>query len=133
VEASNSQLLLQRLRNLQIDCLELAASYEAQRAYQVAAPLSNVGNELVNQWDDVAQTTFEDPHAAQVYTTEEIRQLHHFQSTLEIVVDETPSNLPAIEELQQAAIWKELRDAASAALNEMMIRGRFSENGLEKE
>ena len=46
------QLLRQRIRNNIIEYLELAASVDEKRAYERNVPITQVPDEVINQWED---------------------------------------------------------------------------------
>ena len=122
----SQQLILQRMRNRQIETLELAASFEEQRQHQDEAQIS-VPSEVINQWGDWywPQNTYgESP----VFSQEEIEALRAYDTVLNSICDRLPEWLPEIDVVQTWPEWHELREAASKALVAFEARGRFSED-----
>ncbi|WP_170414148.1 hypothetical protein [Ruegeria atlantica] len=125
-------LVRQRLRNLQIEALELASSWPAQLKYQNEAPEVSVPNEVINQWDDVFhgdETQFSKPPYSQ---SEEIA-LRKYSCVLNDICQTTPASLPVLQEVFKLSAWQELRGAAKEALDVMMVRGPISEDSQKKD
>ncbi|WP_170788766.1 hypothetical protein [Ruegeria lacuscaerulensis] len=118
------QLVFQRLRNRQIEALELASSWSAQLSYQNAAPAISVANEVINQWDD---TWFSDETSCPepIYTKPEETALREYSRVLADLCQRTPSPLPELSTVFALSEWNELREAAQSSLKVMMIRGKF--------
>ncbi len=134
-------LVRQRLRNRQIEALELASSWPAQLKYQNEAPEVSVPSEVINQCDDVFhgdQSQLSGP----LYSQSEEIALRKYSCVLNDVCQKTPALLPALQEVFKLSAWQEvfklsawqeLRDAAKEALDVMMVRGPFSEDALKKD
>ncbi|WP_171130017.1 MULTISPECIES: hypothetical protein [unclassified Ruegeria] len=124
-----NMLVYQRLRNRQIEALELASSWPSQREYQQNTPSVSVTNEVINQWDDVFDDTafcFPKP----IYTKSEEIALREYSRALTDVSRRTRNPLPELSAAIALSAWEDLRKAAQMALNVMMVRGRFSEDAL---
>ena len=125
-------LVRQRLRNRQIEALELASSWPAQLKYQNEAPEVSVPSEVINQCDDVFhgdQSQLSGP----LYSQSEEIALRKYSCVLNDVCQKTPASLPALQEVFKLSAWQELKDAAKEALDVMMVRGPFSEDALKKD
>ena len=103
-----------RLRNRIIEHLELVTSAEEQLAYQNAAPIAHVADELFNAWGDW------------VADEDAIRE---FNQVLESVAARTARELPDITEFIGTAPWQELSSAAARALAVFRVRGLSPEAG----
>lgn len=106
--------VLQRVRNRIIEYLELASSFDAQIAYQVAVPAVRVPHEVINQWEDLVDGDWQSYEP--VLTSEEIIAIKHFHSVWEEVCDATPSELPSLDELFLTSPWRRLAAGATEAL-----------------
>lgn len=117
-----SQLTYQCLRNRIIESLEWFLESEFQ--------IDEWGlNELINVWGDfVTNPPPADEFAQPVYTETEDRLLRKVDAAVDTFCDATPNNI----EDEAAAIalpqWAALITAAREAHQEMMKRGRFSED-----
>jgi len=125
IHSPTKQVVLQRIRNRIIECLELTASFEAQRDYQASVPVS-VPNEVINQWEDWYpgdDRALSEP----VFTAEERAALDAFHRVWTDTAASAPDPLPPLDEAQQLPEWTRLRDAAHTAAAVLMRRGRLSE------
>lgn len=119
----------QRIRNRIIEYLDLAASYEAQMAYQKAVPFVTVPYEVINQWDDCVTTDPRDvARHPGVFSLDEVRALCDFQAVLAVVTDAVPDDRPSLVDVQALPQWDRLRRAASTARAVFAIRGRMPED-----
>ncbi|WP_298936013.1 hypothetical protein [uncultured Ruegeria sp.] len=127
-----NMLVRQRLRNRQIEALELASSWPAQLKYQNEAPEVSVPSEVINQFDDVFhgdQSQLSGP----LYSQSEEIALRKYSCVFNDVCQKSPASLPSLQEVFELSAWQELRDAAKEALDVMMVRGPFPEDTLKKD
>jgi hypothetical protein len=116
-----------RIRNRIIEYLELAASFEAQVAYQARAPV-HVPHEVINQCRDwVPEDPAERFSASPAFSYDELAAVTAYDALWNEVAAETPDPLPALSELQSSAAWRRLRDGARRALAVFAARGRLPE------
>lgn len=121
----SQRLVEQRVRNRLIEALQLAASFEDQKILEQTV---NAVNETINLWEDT------DPvrwgwDFADVYTDEEEDAVRAFHVTWESVANRLPDEqFPSLEVVQASEAWRELRDAAMAALLVFEQRGKLSED-----
>lgn len=109
--------LSENFRKRVVETLTLIASKEDQRRYQLDAPHVDVPAELFNQWEDCF---FPDDKAFRVeFMPEEMQALNFFNNVLNQVCDETPQQLPVLEEFQSTASWNRLADAARVTLSSL--------------
>jgi hypothetical protein len=102
------------MRRRVLETLALIADKEAQRKYQSAAPNVDVPAELFNQWEDSFFP--EDEVFRNGFAEDELRVLKEFDFVLNRVCEETPAELPLLEDFVKTEAWKRLSTAASAAL-----------------
>lgn len=98
-----------------LETLTLLASEEKQRAYQRAVPHVEVPAELFNQWEDCYFP--EDRDFQSAFFSAELAVLAHFDKVLNQVCDDTPQDLPALDEFLTTQAWRTLSDAAQNALS----------------
>ena len=108
----NDLAMLMRARVL--ETLTLLASKEKQREYQRTVPHVDVPAELFNQWEDCYFP--EDADFRSGFANPELDVLAHFDRVLNQVCDDTPQDLPALEEFLTTEAWQRLSDAARDAL-----------------
>ena len=119
-----------RLRNRIIEHLELVTSAEEQLAYQNAAPIAHVADELFNAWGDwVADEDAIREFSLPVISAEEQLAVREFNQVLESVAARTARELPDITEFIGTAPWQELSSAAARALAVFRVRGLSPEAG----
>jgi hypothetical protein len=97
-----------------MDTLELISSEKSQREYQNAVPSVDVPAELFNQWEDCFFS--DDVSFRGAFSADEFEALDRFDSILNEICDETPKNLPALNEFIKTAWWQRLSHEASVAL-----------------
>jgi hypothetical protein len=123
------QLVQQRIRNRVIDYLELAASFDEQRRYELAAPIAHIPYEVINQWDDqFPQGLQSELDRSTVYTPDEAAALTAFRAVLDEVSRAVPDDFPSLAKVQSMPAWADLRDAAARALAVLVRRGRMPED-----
>jgi hypothetical protein len=124
------EVLYNRLRNRIIEHLDLVASAEKQLAYQQAAPIAHVSDELFNAWGDwVADEATIDEFQAPIFSLEEQQAVRVFNAQVDAVARKTPQELPYITSFIDTPAWRELSASASAALAVFMVRGFGPEDG----
>jgi len=112
------KLVGQRVRNRQIEWLEMLASYESNPKFDL--------NELMNQWYDWSPER--SSYALDVYTSTEAEQLSRVAITVGEFCKATPSTIyDEAAELVKPE-WKKLVLAGRAALAELHLRGRLSDD-----
>jgi hypothetical protein len=95
--------------------LTLLASEEKQREYQHTVPHVEVSAELFNQWEDCYFP--EDRDFQSAFVSAELAELARFDRVLHQVCDDTPRDLPALDEFLTTQAWRTLSDAAQQALS----------------
>jgi hypothetical protein len=129
----SKQLVNQRVRNGIILYLETASDEAEQRRYQRSVPYVNVGNEMINQWEDWVRLDLFDTYCEPVFSVEEQAAMCAYQSVWEAVAASTPDPLPdSIEDTLGLKQWPLLMEAARNALAVFMKRGLFDSEVEEK-
>lgn len=116
-------IVLGRIRNQIIECLELAASSMEQVAYQAAVPQVHVPNEVINQWEDWVRPDWREYMTPPMFSQDEIGAIADFYGAWDSVVSSTPDPLPSLEVLMGTDEWLQLAQAAASALAVFQIRG----------
>jgi hypothetical protein len=119
------QIVLQRVRNRIVDCLELSASVEAQRTFNsrgLDAPY-----EMLQFWDDWVGENWKRKLVSPTFSEEEIIEIEKVQLAWNEVLSSTPDPMPPLDELLLAPHWQRLCSAAHDALRTFNIRGRLPE------
>ena len=98
-----------------LETLALLASEEMQREYQRAVPHVDVPAELFSQWEDCYFPEDIDFHSG--FASAELAVLANFDKALNQVCDDTPQDLPALDEFLTTQAWRTLSDAARHALS----------------
>jgi hypothetical protein len=122
-----AQVLLQRVRNHLIEYLEVAASFEAQRAFQEQSPELDVPNEIIQQWSDWISPDWEKELVTPVFSEHELIAIRQFQTIWQAITQDLVQPLPTLLILQHSPLWEKLRTCAEQTLSIFMTRGRFSE------
>ena len=119
----------QRVRNRIIEYFELAASYDAQLAYEKNVPIAHVPYEVINQWEDWAPAgpmkVVNDPG---VFSAVELQEMKDFQLVWESTAAAVPDDYPSLSEVQASPSWDHLRQQAKRALRVFEIRGKLPED-----
>lgn len=119
----------QRIRNRIIEYLELAASYEAQLAYEKAVPFLHVPYEVINQWDDwVPSPPQEMVNDLSVFSSVELRAIEDFHAVWEAAVAAVGDDYPRLSDVQALPEWYRLREQAEVALRIFERRGKLPED-----
>ncbi|MDN3578127.1 hypothetical protein QWZ03_15275 [Chitinimonas viridis] len=121
-QAVDHDLVANRVRNRQLECLELWCGYPS---YQPGFDI----NGLINIWGEwVDETLWQDAANISCYTPEEWTLLQQTHMAIEAFCKVTPRNI--ID--QQAAVtrpeWARLITCARAALQAFQQRGRLAED-----
>ncbi len=128
-EASPShQVVSQRIRNRIIEYLEVACSFEKQRAYQRSVPHVGVPSEMINQWEDWVDWERLATYLPPAFSPDEHRALTRFHAMWELIAAEVPDPLPVLEETLKLPAWMRLADEAQAALSVLVVRGKMPED-----
>jgi hypothetical protein len=122
------RLVEQRVRNRIIEHLELTASAEAQRKYQLDVPWVSVPVEIINGWEDSVSPESRPSLSGPVYSHDELSAIDSFQLVWEAASADLPPQLPPLEEWMAEPEWANLQRAAARALAVFMVRGRFPED-----
>jgi hypothetical protein len=125
--AASAQVVMRRVRNRIIEYLELASSFDEQRAYQRRARVS-VPPEVINQWEDLVDDPRADWLRDPAFSEDERQGVADFHATWEEVSARTPDPLPELEVLFGTPEWQRLRLAAANALGIFARRGKLSED-----
>ena len=119
----------QRIRNRIIECLELAASYEDQLAYETNVPFVNVPYEVINQWDDWVPAPPRTPvNDLSVFTWPELQAIEKLRPVWDAAGDAIGDAYPSVREVQAMSEWNELRQHAEEALAVFRERGSLPED-----
>jgi hypothetical protein len=121
------RVLAQRIRNRLIEYLETASSYEEQREYERNAPIANVPNEMINQWEDWVDGTKIDLFEEPVFSPREREAIRTFHAVWDSVAKDTPETLPTLSEFIGTEPSERLRQAAETALGVFAVRGKLDE------
>jgi hypothetical protein len=96
------------------ETLALIADEAQQRRYQAQVPAVSVPAQLFSWWDDWYHPTSAGFRAG--FDAGELLALEHFAGVVDEVSDETPDELPPLEEFIASAPAKKLAAAARVAL-----------------
>lgn len=128
-EQPSARVIEQRCRNRVIEYLQLAASFDEQLEYEVAAPIAHIPYEVINQWEDwVPVDPRCDEHIASVYDADEVEAMCQVQVAWQVACDAVPDDYPTLAEVQALREWEQLRDSAMSALSVFMRRGVMPED-----
>ncbi len=115
--------LSKSMRARVVETLTLLASEEPQRKYQREVPHVDVPAELFNQWDDCYFPEDDDFRAG--FVAAELEVLARFDEVLNRVSDDTPQQLPALEDFLMTDAWRTLSAAARDALSALGLRAEM--------
>jgi hypothetical protein len=125
----DEQVIEQRIRNRIIEYLELASSFDAQIAYERAAPIVNVPYEVINQWEDQLPNG---PSGIgdypKVYTADEVEALNRFHGVWKVTWRAVPDDHPSFQAVQAMPEWEQFRREAEHALAVLARRGKLDED-----
>jgi hypothetical protein len=121
------RVLLQRVRNRLIDYLEVASSFDAQRAFQQQVPELHVALEVVHQWQDWVGENWEAELAEPVFSADERVAMARFGKIWKMETAQLPDPVPPLETAMALPQWQRLCSAAAALLAVFGRRGRLSE------
>ena len=123
----SDQVVRQRIRNRIVEYLELASSFDAQRAYQAAVQVP-VPSEVINQWEDWVPDPGDESFVQPVFSPAEQEAIASFHRVWEEVAAAIPNPLPQLENILVLLAWERLRGAAATALHVFMARGKLPED-----
>ncbi|MBC3875968.1 hypothetical protein [Undibacterium flavidum] len=124
----SERTLLQRVRNQLIDYLEIAASFQAQQDFQTQAPQTHVATEVLEQWADWVSPNWQEELKAPTFSEQERSAITEFQTIWQGTHNTLVRPLPALEYIQLAPAWQQLRVAAEDCLLVFMLRGKLSDD-----
>lgn len=130
-EQDFAQVLLQRVRNRLIEYLEVASSFEAQRAFQTQSPDLDVPNEIIQQWSDWVSPDWRKELLAPVFSEDELLAISQFQTILQGISEDLVQPIPELSILQHSPLWEKLRQSAQHTLLIFMSRGLLSEDKVQ--
>ena len=113
-------LLNQRIRNRIIEVLQIYASLDNQKIFG--------SSEVVNLWDDWVDVERLKNYTEPVFSSHEQRGISEFHKNWMQICDNTPDEMPNIDELMINQEWLQLVNSAKEALTILMIRGVLSED-----
>jgi hypothetical protein len=123
MDSLSDQLINQRIRNRLIEVCEWIVDYEKNPSIDP--------NGLMNFWYDF-WTDVKTPSGDPVYSPSETRMLSLVGQAMDSLCNATPKRMPddpeSLKALFQRPEWQKLKLAAQSALNELLTRGRFSED-----
>ena len=114
----------QRVREGIVGYWEWVSSYNEQRNYQAAVPLVNVRYEAINQWEHWVSEDQLDTFVEPIFTADEQVAMREFHTKWLLVIDETPWEMPPLEDLIGTPAWERFRQAAEKALMIFTQSGR---------
>ncbi len=123
----SERVLLQRVRNHLIDYLEIAASFQAQQEFQAQSPQLHVTTEVIEQWADWVSPNWQQELKAPTFSEFERDAITQFQAIWQETHNTLVRPLPALEYIQLAPAWQQLRVAAETCLQVFMQRGKLSD------
>ena len=117
------------MRNRIIEYLELAASYEAQLAYEKAVPFVQVPYEVINQWEDLVPSPPQqivDDRA--VFSSLELQAIEEFRPIWKAAACAVGDDYPPLSDVQALPEWDSLRQQAEVGLRVFQLRGKLPED-----
>ena len=123
----SERVLLQRVRNHLIDYLEIAASFQAQQEFQAQSPQLHVATEVLEQWADWVSPNWQQELKIPTFSESERDAITQFQAIWQQTHNTLVRPLPALEYIQLAPAWQQLRVAADDCLRAFMQRGKLSD------
>jgi hypothetical protein len=119
----------QRVRNRIIEYFELAASYEAQLAYEQDVPFVHVPYEVINQWEDwVPAPPLTSVNDLRVFSARELQAIEDFRPVWEATAAAIGNDYPTLREVQVLPEWRQLRQQAEVASRVFAERGELPED-----
>ncbi|MFZ6645178.1 hypothetical protein ACO0LO_05635 [Undibacterium sp. TJN25] len=119
--------VLQRVRQHIIEYLEIAASFDEQRAYQARSPEINVPAEVLHQWEDWLTDEWQTRYADPVFSDEERAAMMEYHHIIDPLANGAIDTSPGLEQLCGMAHWQALRREAETILGVFMVRGKLKE------
>jgi hypothetical protein len=118
-QSCSEKVLLQRIRNRAIDCLEIAADEDAHASF---GP-----NAVINWWDDFRDAALR-PCPISSLSKAEVAALLDFDAAWNAVANGTSNPMPSLPDLTQDPQWQTFVAAARHALSIFSILGRLPED-----
>lgn len=121
---TNSKKISKNIRKLILEALTLISSKELQLSYQKKVQIADVSAEIFCLWED---SYCPDGDIFKMgFNKEELDALSRFNITFEEVCDDSPDNLPFIDEVVTTSYWKKYSDAASEILKVFPLNEVYS-------
>jgi hypothetical protein len=112
-----SEKIAEQIRKNIFEILDLWSSKESQIEFQKNVPIAHVSDELFNIWDD---NYYPESEIHKIAFTEKEREiLEKFNMLLNMISDNTPQNLPNLDEFVLTNEWIELNALAKEVIIEM--------------
>lgn len=111
---TDNEEISKNIRKLILEALILISSKELQLSYQKKVQFADVGAEIFCLWED---SYCPDGDIFKMgFNKEELDALSGFNITFEEVCDDSPDDLPFINEVVTTTYWKKYSEAASEIL-----------------
>ena len=111
---TDNKEISKNIRKLILEALTLISSKEMQLSYQKKVQISDVSAEIFCLWED---SYCPDGDIFKMgFNKEELNALSRFNITFEEVCDDSPDDLPSIDEVVTTAYWKKYSDTAGEIL-----------------
>ena len=125
----SERVIEQRVRDRNIEYFERAASFEAQRDYERAAPIAHVPYEVSNQWEDqLPQGPSSVDDSLDFDTADELEALKKFHVVWHETTRAVPDDFPSLQDVQAMPAWERLRCEAESTLAVFTRRGKLPED-----
>ncbi len=119
--------MLHRVRQHIIEYLEVAASFDEQRAYQARSPDVDVPAEVLHQWEDWLTDDWQTRYADPVFSDNERAAMVEYQQIIDPLANGAVDTSPGLGLLCETPHWQALRREAQAILAVFMVRGKLTE------
>ncbi|MES2102961.1 MAG: hypothetical protein V4634_03020 [Pseudomonadota bacterium] len=117
--------VLFRVRQHVIEYLDLAASFDEQRAYQRRSPGVNVPGEVLHQWEDWLTEDWQQRYADPAFSDGERAAMLAYHQIIVPLANGAVDSSQELEYLCGTPLWQGLRAAAAEALAIFMVRGQL--------
>ena len=111
---TDNKEISKNIRKLILEALTLISSKEMQLSYQKKVQIADVSAELFCLWED--SYCADGDIFKMGFNEEELDALSKFNIIFEEVCDDSPDDLPIIDEVVTTAYWKKYSDTASEVL-----------------
>ena len=112
---TDSEVISKNIRKLILEALVLISSKEIQFSYQKSVQIADVSAEIFCLWEDSYCPEGEIFKLG--FSKEELSSLNSFNSIFDEVCDDSPDELPFIDEVVNTTYWKKYSNGAHAALS----------------